>query len=119
MANADTLDFETQPELTFKVQANLGDDMLSAAVPVTVKLQNINDNAPQLSSTAQTSYQLTADQEISVSLQNWFTDADNDGLTLSLSTLPAALKYNAEQQLLHGTVSKSSTITITATDGES
>lgn len=118
IANADTLDFETQSELTFNVQANLGDDILSAAVPVTIKLQNINDNSPQLSSTVQTSYQLTADQELSVSLQNWFSDADNEGLTLSLSALPAGLKYNSEQQLLHGTVSQSSTITITATDGD-
>lgn len=118
VANADTLDFETQSELTFKVQANLGDDILSAAVPVTVKLQNINDNAPQLSSAVQTSYQLTANQELSVSLQSWFSDADNDGLTLSLSALPTGLKYNAEQQLLSGTVSQSSTITITATDGD-
>lgn len=118
VTNADTLDFETQSELTFKVQANLGDDILSAAVPVTVKLQNINDNAPQLSSTVQTSYQLTTGQEVSVPLNNWFSDADNNSLKLSLSTLPAGLKYNAEQQLLHGTVSQSSTITITATDGD-
>lgn len=118
VANADTLDFETQSELTFKVQANLGDDMLSTAVPVTVKLQNINDNAPQLSSSVQTSYQLTTGQEISVSLNNWFSDTDKDGLTLSLSALPAGLKYNAEQQLLHGTLSQSSTITVTATDGD-
>lgn len=118
VANADTLDFETQSELTFKVQANLGDDMLSAAVPVTVKLQNINDNAPQLSSAVQTSYQLTTGQEVSVSLNNWFSDTDQDGLTLSLSALPTGLKYNAEQQLLHGTISQSSTITVTATDGD-
>ncbi len=118
VANADTLDFETQAELTFKVQARLGDDLNSSAVPVTIKLQNINDNAPQLSSTAQTSYSLTAEQELSVSLQDWFSDADNDSLTLSLSALPAGLKYNAEQKLLHGTVSQSSTITITATDGD-
>lgn len=118
IANADTLDFETHSELTFKVQANLADYTLSAAVPVTVKLQNINDNAPQLSSSVQTSYQLTANQELSVSLQSWFSDADKDSFTLSLSALPAGLKYNAEQQLLSGTVSQSSTITITATDGD-
>lgn len=117
VANADTLDFETQSELTFKVQARLGDDLNSSSVPVTIKLQNINDNAPQLSSAVQTSYPLTAGQELSVSLQSWFSDADNDSLTLSLSALPAGLKYNADQKLLHGTVSQSSTITVTATDG--
>lgn len=118
VANANTLDFETQSELTFKVQANLGDDLLSAAVPVTLKLQNINDNAPQLSEAVQTSYQLTADEELSLSLQHWFSDADQEQVTLSLSALPEGLKYNAAQQLLHGTVSQSSTITVTASDGD-
>lgn len=118
ISNSDGLDFEVTPTLTFKVQSRLGDDFMSEAIPVTVHLQNINDNAPQLSGTVQTSYQLTAGQELSASLSNWFTDADNDSLTLSLSALPAGLKYNAEQKLLHGTVSQSSTITITATDGD-
>lgn len=118
VANAEALDFETQAELTFKVQGRLGDDILSTAVPVTIQLQNINDHAPQLAASAVTSYQLGANQPVSVSLQDWFSDADKDALTLTLGTLPAGLTYHAAQQLLTGTVSQNSTVTVTASDGK-
>jgi serralysin len=112
-------DYEMKSSYTFTVNAADASGNTSSKT-VAVSVNNLNDNAPTVVSdnaTSEVTYK--SGTVISDSIADWFTDADGDDLTFSLTGDNVGLSVDSSTGAVTGTVTSEGdySIKVTATDG--
>lgn len=117
VTNSAALDYELLKTITLKVQT-VRQNIVGTVTEVTIHLTNINDVAPVFSGPF-ASFEAKEGVAYEYSLAGYFSDAEGDVISVSVSGLPAGLSYDSSAMLISGipTVSGAFVAQVTASDG--
>ncbi len=112
-------DYETKSSYTFTVNAADASGNTSSQT-VAVSVNNLNDNAPTVvTGNAESAITFKSGATVAENIADWFTDADGDDLTFSLTGDNVGLSVDSSTGAITGTVTSkgSYALKVAATDG--